>query len=187
MLLKYHNTTIVISVGPSEKILRSIQWLSTVRFHRVVVSWLYSSITLVLHHRLRAEGKPISSDPRPSPAAGGNRFPPLDHRGPVILNLRLLLWHRGMSPLRLWNTHTNTHTHTHKHTNSGCTHTHTHTHRGRFLTPTKQGNTFLRERKREREERGLLRLRPPVWCLKVTGWLLVISVKASGSLDFYDL
>lgn len=49
------------------------------------------SIAVILHHRLRAEGKAISSDPGPSPATGGNRFPPLDHRGHVILNLRLLL------------------------------------------------------------------------------------------------
>lgn len=47
------------------------------------------------------------------PATWGNRFPPSDHRGRVILNLRLLLWHGGMSPLRLQDTHTHTHTFIH--------------------------------------------------------------------------
>lgn len=41
--------------------------------------------------RLRAEGKTINSDPGPSPTTGGNQFPPSDHRGHVILNVRLLL------------------------------------------------------------------------------------------------
>lgn len=97
------------------------------------------SIAVFLYHGLRAEGKAICADPKPSPATGGNRFPPLDHRGRVILNLRLLLWHRGMSPLRLQNTHA--------HTNTYRLYTHT----GRFLTPTKQGNTFHTEKEREGE------------------------------------
>lgn len=49
------------------------------------------SIVVFLYHGLRAEGKAICADLKPSPATGGNRFPPLDHRGRVILNLRLLL------------------------------------------------------------------------------------------------
>ena len=127
---------------------------------------------MFLHHGLRAEGKAISSDLRPSPATGGNRFPPLDHRGRVILNLRLLLWHGGMSPLRLPNTHTHTHTRTHTHR--------LYTQRGRFLMPTKKGNTFLSRGGKRAPATQLLH---PLWRLKVMGWPLVISVKASGYLD----
>lgn len=134
----------------------------------------YRSITLFLHHRLRAEGKTIISDPRPSAATGGNQFPPLDHRGCVILNLRLLLWHGGMSPLRIQNTHSHAQTHTFR------LHTHTNSH-------TYQTEKYIPQREREKEIgwRGLLQPGswPPFWCLKVMGWLLVISVKASGSLE----
>lgn len=49
------------------------------------------TIPVFSHHVLRAEGKTINSDPGPSPTTGGNQFPPSDHHGHVILNMRLLL------------------------------------------------------------------------------------------------
>lgn len=104
------------------------------------------------------------------PLARGNRFPPLDHRNRVILNLRVLLWHAGMSPLRLQNTHTNTYR---LYTQKEISHAY------------EMGkNTFHTGGRRE--ERRLLQPNSchPLWCLKVVGWPLVISTKASGSTSF---
>lgn len=96
--------------------------------------------------------KPSALTWGPNQPLGGNPFPPSDHRGHVILNLRLLLWHAGMSPLRLSNTHT---------------HRHTQVILREFLA-YKTGK-YIPQRERDREKRKRETPLPRLWCLTGDG------------------